>query len=403
MNTFLLAREWGQESNASFRRQLLQHRLQTMALSQNKTIKRRHGTGLLGSVNALSIDNTTHQFMISGGANSSINVWNLESLDSNDIDTVMDTHNAIPARSSHRFGITDLHWFPFDNGIFTSSSFDHTLKVWDAATLQEAYSFNIGEIVYSHAWSPVASHCLIAAAYRSPSIRLCDMQSGSYTHSLIGHTGNVLSVAWCPKNDYVLGSGSADGTVRLWDIRKASASFACLDVHNKTKPTEQTGRSHYGTVNGLAWTDDGNFLVSSGTDDRLRVWDMKTGLNTLRDFGPIIHNQTTSFAVHPYIVTPSENADTYVLFPNDDGSLALVNLLEGSFVQRLSTHVLKRINCVSYRQDKEQCFTGDMSGNILVWCPKPLRDPLQASAVENRRNVLQEVYESLTNVEVTYQ
>lgn len=75
--------------------------------------------------------------MVSGGANSSINVWDLQNIDQKeDEDLILDTLNAVPARTSHKFGITDLHWFPFDNGIFTSSSFDHTLKVWDVSTLQ---------------------------------------------------------------------------------------------------------------------------------------------------------------------------------------------------------------------------------------------------------------------------
>lgn len=244
---------------------------------------------------------------------------------------------------------------------------------------------------------------LTIAAYRSSSIRLCDMQSGSYTHSLSGHTGNVLAVDWCPKNEFVLASGSADGTCRLWDIRKVSSSFACMDLHNKYLPSNQTNISHYGTVNGLAWTSDARYLASCGTDDRIRVWNMESGRNTLREFGPIIHNQTTSFAVHPCMIQPSMDSDVFVLFPNDDGSLALLNLLEGSFVRRLSTHSLKRINCAAYRPDFEQCFTGDMNGNIYMWSPKALKSPTKISDLETRRNIIQEVYDSLINIPVTYQ
>jgi len=32
---------------------------------------------------------------------------------------------------SHKYSITNICWYPIDNGLFTTSSMDHTLKVWD--------------------------------------------------------------------------------------------------------------------------------------------------------------------------------------------------------------------------------------------------------------------------------
>lgn len=39
--------------------------------------------------------------------------------------------------------------------------------------------------------------------------------------------------------------------------------------------------AHNGDVNGLGFTDDGLFLLSFGADDRLRLWDIASGKNTL--------------------------------------------------------------------------------------------------------------------------
>ena len=36
----------------------------------------------------------------------------------------------------HEFAITGVRWWPVDTGMFTSSSFDKHLKVWDTNTLE---------------------------------------------------------------------------------------------------------------------------------------------------------------------------------------------------------------------------------------------------------------------------
>jgi DNA excision repair protein ERCC-8 len=47
--------------------------------------------------------------------------------------------------------------------------------------------------------------------------------------------------------------------------------------------------AHDGTVNGLLFTPDGNSLLSTGTDNRMRCWNTATGMNTLVNY-PNIQN-----------------------------------------------------------------------------------------------------------------
>lgn len=39
--------------------------------------------------------------------------------------------------------------------------------------------------------------------------------------------------------------------------------------------------AHNGRVNGLCFSADGLFLLTTGTDDRMRLWNSATGENTL--------------------------------------------------------------------------------------------------------------------------
>ncbi|KAK1091398.1 hypothetical protein LTR48_006371 [Friedmanniomyces endolithicus] len=69
----------------------------------------------------------------------------------------------------------------------------------------------------------------------------------------------------------------------------------------------ERGQAHNGAVNGLTWSEDGQFLVTTGTDKRMRVFDMSTGANILANFGPALENShnTTLTPLMP----PSIHAD----------------------------------------------------------------------------------------------
>jgi DNA excision repair protein ERCC-8 len=120
-----------------------------------------------------------------------------------------------------------------------------------------------------------------------PSIRLLDLRTGGITHTLVGHEwGFVIPVRWSPSRPYLLASGGSDGTVRLWDVRRGKACLASLDQHNTASRETggwltPTNKGHDGVVNGLQFTADGLHLVSLGHDEKMRVWDLETGLNTL--------------------------------------------------------------------------------------------------------------------------
>jgi len=84
---------------------------------------------------------------LSGGADSVLNIWDLEAENLNEEKTVIDTLATIPQltifcelsesrHKGHEFAITGVRWWPVDTGMFTSSSFDKHVKVWDTNTLE---------------------------------------------------------------------------------------------------------------------------------------------------------------------------------------------------------------------------------------------------------------------------
>ncbi len=127
----------------------------------------------------------------------------------------------------------------------------------------------------------VARAAAIAVASGDARVTLYDATSGSHSHSLKGHQDAVLSVAWhpaydalcrapcrcvvalcrvqllraarhhclpctrlsCGSNEHQLCSGSKDGGIRVWDIRKSGdqSCLAALSARGKAQMQSDTG------------------------------------------------------------------------------------------------------------------------------------------------------------------
>ncbi|CEG75626.1 hypothetical protein RMATCC62417_10636 [Rhizopus microsporus] len=66
----------------------------------------------------------------------------------------------------HKYAVTSLSWYPADNGLFVTSSYDSTIKVWDTNEMKAVEEFNMECRVHCQAMSGIASHSLVALTCR---------------------------------------------------------------------------------------------------------------------------------------------------------------------------------------------------------------------------------------------
>lgn len=299
--------------------------------------------------------------LLSGGSDATIKLWDIEQCGNPNNSHVYKPFAHI-ARSddktkSHRFGITHLSFYPFDPAAFLSSSYDQTLKLWATDSVQLSGSWDLESKLYTHAISPIADHLLVACGTAHPAVRLVDLRSGAAVQSLVAPGqlgaggGAVLSLAWSPRHEHVLASGTLDGAVRIWDVRRASGLIGLLDQedslgilrrrgdvngnHISDRGVRSSAKAHSGPVNGLTWTDDGAYIVSAGHDRRIRVWDSATGANTLASFGPSVKNgqlASTPMFTTPVGLTPPRKE---LLFWPNETEILVMDLHEGTTVSRL--------------------------------------------------------------------
>jgi DNA excision repair protein ERCC-8 len=399
----------------------------------------------VSGVNALTIDKFEGRYLLSGGADSSIAIWDLEAQTSatSTGQTYLPLTAVNKTSREHKLGITQTQFYPFDSLAFLTSSYDHTVKLYSSETLASSASFDLDSVVYNIALSPIASHLLVACATQYPNVRLIDLRSGANTHSLAGHTGAVLSTAWSPVREHILASGATDGSVRFWDVRRSVGELGVLDLEDTSgtlgKATSSISRSstrkqaHTGPVNGLVWTDDGRHLVTCGHDRRIRVWDTSTCANTLANFGPTVKN--SGLAPRIPVLAPVQNLQPgadLLFYPNEHEILAY-ELFDGKLIRRLrrpqlqaqttnsdsgtaakgQQNVKDRITSLAWRPHDVEMYSAHADGSIASWKPRTEEDAELDQEDEDermekdegkkrKRGVLDEIYHGLTKKQITF-
>jgi WD40 repeat protein/DNA-binding SARP family transcriptional activator len=168
---------------------------------------------------------------------------------------------------------------PVDQAIDTALSPDGkhvaVAKLWVGDEVGAVFDVNTGEEAFALAgpnccahpssrgvsWSPDGR--LIAASSQGTA-RVWDAETGTVRHTLLGHSGFVLSVAWSPDSSRLV-TGGSDGTAKVWEIGPEG-------VRERWSLSAQESKS--GIV-GVAFSPDGSQVMAGDADiSAVEVWDL---------------------------------------------------------------------------------------------------------------------------------
>ncbi|XP_076955113.1 WD repeat-containing protein ATCSA-1-like isoform X1 [Bidens hawaiensis] len=415
------ARESGKLRPNSFTNRIRSNRSSSLHLSNHKELLSPHRA----SINSLQVDLTEGRYLLSGASDASLAIFDIQRATEYEASGLIAKHKPVLVdkqhENGHKYAISTAVWYPVDTGLFVTGSYDHHIKVWDTNTTEVVMDFKMPGKVYRTAMSSLAtSHMLIAAATEDVQVRLCDMASGAFAHTLSGHRDGVMSVEWSTSSEWILMTGGCDGAIRFWDIRRAGC-FSVLDqshsqlgrrpplvdpsatkvstskarapprkvgsgssskhsgnskilkhakgsgkqrIHPGLLTSQDRATAHYGAVLGLKATEDGMYLLSAGSDSRLRLWDIQSGCNTLVHYEMV--RMQSSKAIQLAVTQ-----DSGIVFLPCMTSVKGFDVWSGRSRMTLQGHY-ENVNCCCYSTNDQELYTGGNDRQILTWSPLKL-------------------------------
>src|SRR5262249_12076559 len=149
------------------------------------------------------------------------------------------------------------------------------LQISDATTGADLRKIHTPTHVNSLAFSPdggrVGLACGNVVTRDTGTVTVWDVNSGALLLTLCHPAGACFGVAFSPDGNLLAAGGGPfrddESEVTVWD---ASSGKVVHTLHG-----------HTGALVGVAFSPDGDRLASSGRDKKIKIWDMRSGLEAL--------------------------------------------------------------------------------------------------------------------------
>lgn len=191
------------------------------------------------------------QRIVSGSSDSTIRVWDINSLD------------LYPVGSMALTGHSDtVRCLQLNRSRLASGSNDRSIKVWDLSVSRTWASIACRRTMIGHSHSvrclQMGDEYLISGSY-DRTLKIWSVETGADVKTYIGHAGPVLCLQ---SDDRIVISGSSDCSIKCWDMR----GDTCIMTVNQ---------AHRDAVTCLRF--DNERIISGSVDRTIKVWDLRTG------------------------------------------------------------------------------------------------------------------------------
>ncbi|MBI5295032.1 MAG: hypothetical protein HY869_06120 [Chloroflexi bacterium] len=283
------------------------------------------------------------KYIVSGSFDNTVRIWDIKT--GAEIERMSSGYgiennysDGIPRYSRGIYSVA----YSTDSKFVVSGGQDGTIRVWEVKSGGEITRMKIEEPVYTVNYS---------------------------------YSNRVLAVNFSPDGKYIV-SGSSDNTVRIWEISTGREIFRGLHYQK----THSIGR-----VNSVAFSPNGKYIISGGEDNVVHVWDaavsgkevfyiehdyfiysIMTKRYTAHGWGPSTEGNVFSVAF-----TPDGN---YILSVSDDNTVGIWDVTTGQEISRIVHYInvfRDHLSSVAISPNGKYVASGDSHGQVNLWLWRP--------------------------------
>jgi WD40 repeat protein/serine/threonine protein kinase len=244
----------------------------------------------------------------------------------------------------HQGTINGVAFSP-DSALLASTSQDKTIRFWDLRNGKELRKID-NTACNKIAFSPDGKRLAVAAA---PGIHLFDVASGDELFALAGHFKLTQALAFSADGERLV-SGGDDGLIKLWDLKARNEIFS--------KP------GMAGPILSVQFSPKQDQIVSAASEggvgtvrSKIRILNARTGLPVVRD------TLTFPFRINDAVF----NAEgTQIVCAADDGSVLFLHAKSGRTLFALRGHA-GAVSRLALMPDGKHVVTGSADRTVRVW------------------------------------
>ncbi|MEO1665248.1 MAG: TIR domain-containing protein [Chloroflexota bacterium] len=269
------------------------------------------------------------EMVVSGSQDGSVNLW--------DVGTGLQLREFV----GHDSGVLVVHHIDGPDYILSGAA-NGTVRLWDAhngavMTLFHEHQAKVHAVAYSPDGSTVFSGSRDGVLY------VQETANNNAPVRIQGHDDVVWAVDYNPRNPEMGASASADGTVRLWNLRTGEELY--------------TFTGHDAPLWSLAFHPNGERVLSGDEDGITILWDATTGEEIMRVDGH------SGQRVRALAFAPDGRS---FASGGADESIALWDTGTGEEITRFTGHT-DWIWSIDYSRDGSQIVSSAGESTILVW------------------------------------
>ncbi len=295
------------------------------------------------SIHAAVFSNDSRH-IVTGGQDGTVRLWEV---DSGDLVHTFMGHNgpisSVSISQDGRFILSAGGGSAMRDGTMIVNAGDRTVRLWDIETKEQIKLFQGPENANSVAFSP--DEKLVVAGFGTQVFGeefiaiLWDLESGNEMQRFDGHSQSVSNVAFSPDGQFIV-TGSQDRRVKLWDLANGEEI--------------RTFSGHEGGITSLNFSPNGQFLLTSSFDDTARLWDVETG------------DEIKRFAGHTNGVTEADFSPDvrHVITCSSDKTVRIWSVQDHN--SRVIDHGAS-VGTTSYSPDGAHIITGGRDSTVKFW------------------------------------